>query len=133
MGLRVRIYYEDTDSGGIVYHSNYIKFCERARSEIVFASGIEFNENRHFVVTKLEANYLKPAVLGDVLDVETKLIKVGAVSLTLAQDIYRVANIKSECERELLFCAKVVVGFISGGRLSRLEPEFAIVFSRDTE
>lgn len=133
MGLRVRIYYEDTDSGGIVYHSNYIKFCERARSEIVFASGIEFNENRHFVVTKLEANYLKPAVLGDVLDVETKLIKVGAVSLTLAQDIYRVANIKSECERELLFRAKVVVGFISGGRLSRLEPEFAIVFSRDTE
>lgn len=133
MGLRVRIYYEDTDSGGIVYHSNYIKFCERARSEIVFASGIEFNENRHFVVTKLEANYLKPAVLGDVLDVETKLIKVGAVSLTLAQDIYRVANIKSECERELLFRAKVVVGFISGGRLARLEPEFAIVFSRDTE
>ena len=133
MGLRVRIYYEDTDSGGIVYHSNYIKFCERARSEIVFASGIEFNENRHFVVTKLEANYLKPAVLGDVLDVETKLIKVGAVSLTLAQDIYRVANIKSECERELLFRAKVVVGFISGGRLSRLEPGFAIVFSRDTE
>ena len=82
---------------------------------------------------KLEANYLKPAVLGDVLDVETKLIKVGAVSLTLAQDIYRVANIKSECERELLFRAKVVVGFISGGRLSRLEPGFAIVFSRDTE
>lgn len=130
MGLKVRIYYEDTDSGGIVYHSNYIKFCERARSEIVFASGIEFDENRHFVVTKLEANYLKPAILGDVLDVKTKLIKVGAVSLVLAQDIYKVANIKGECERELIFRAKVIVGFISGRKLSRLEPEFARIFSQ---
>jgi acyl-CoA thioester hydrolase len=130
MGLKVRIYYEDTDSGGIVYHSNYIKFCERARSEIVFASGIEFDENRHFVVTKLEANYLKPAILGDVLDVKTKLIKVGAVSLVLAQDIYKVANIKGECERELIFRAKVIVGFISGGKLSRLESEFARIFSQ---
>lgn len=130
MGLKVRIYYEDTDSGGIVYHSNYIKFCERARSEIVFASGIEFDENRHFVVTKLEANYLKPAILGDVLDVKTKLVKVGAVSLVLAQDIYKVANIKGECESELIFRAKVIVGFISGGKLSRLEPEFARIFSQ---
>lgn len=133
MGLKVRIYYEDTDSGGIVYHSNYIKFCERARSEIVFASGIEFNDSRHFVVIKLEAHYLKPAVLGDILDVQTKLVKVGGVSLTLAQDIYKVANIKGECERELIFRAKVVVGFISDGKLSRLEPEFARVFGQLNE
>ena len=94
MGFRVRIYYEDTDSGGIVYHSNYIKFCERARSEIVFNSGIEFTQSRHFVVTKLEASYIKPAVLGDILEVKTKLIKVGGASLTLAQDIYKVADVK---------------------------------------
>lgn len=130
MGLKVRIYYEDTDSGAIVYHSNYIKFCERARSEIVFGSGIEFNESRHFVVTKLEANYLKPAVLGDILDVQTQLVKVGGVSLTLAQNIYKVANIKGECDPELLFRAKVVVGFIKDGKLSKLEPEFAKIFSQ---
>ncbi|MCR8678611.1 MULTISPECIES: YbgC/FadM family acyl-CoA thioesterase [Campylobacter] len=130
MGLKVRVYYEDTDSGGIVYHSNYIKFCERARSEIVFNSGIEFTQSRHFVVTKLEARYLKPAVLGDILDIQTKLVKIGGVSLTLEQDIYKVANIKGEIQRELIFCANVTVGFISDGKLSRLDGEFAEVFSK---
>ncbi|MEE3775941.1 YbgC/FadM family acyl-CoA thioesterase [Campylobacter sp. CX2-4080-23] len=130
MGLKVRVYYEDTDSGGIVYHSNYIKFCERARSEIVFNSGIEFAQSRHFVVTKLEARYLKPAVLGDILDIQTKLVKIGGVSLTLEQDIYKVANIKGETQRELIFRANVTVGFISDGKLSRLDREFAEVFSK---
>ncbi|TWO29243.1 MULTISPECIES: YbgC/FadM family acyl-CoA thioesterase [Campylobacter] len=130
MGFRVRIYYEDTDSGGIVYHSNYIKFCERARSEIVFNSGIEFTQSRHFVVTKLEASYIKPAVLGDILEVKTKLIKVGGASLTLAQDIYKVADIKGFSQMELLFRAKVIVGFICDGRLSRLDPKFAEIFTK---
>ena len=130
MGFRVRIYYEDTDSGGIVYHSNYIKFCERARSEIVFNSGIEFTQSRHFVVTKLEASYIKPAVLGDILEVKTKLIKVGGASLTLAQDIYKVADIKGCSHMELIFRAKVIVGFICDGKLDRLDPKFTEIFAK---
>ena len=130
MGFRVRIYYEDTDSGGIVYHSNYIKFCERARSEIVFNSGIEFTQSRHFVVTKVEASYIKPAVLGDILEVKTKLIKVGGASLTLAQDIYKVADIKGYSHMELIFRAKVIVGFICDGKLARLDPKFTEIFAK---
>ena len=49
--MKIRIYYEDTDAGGIVYHTNYLKYCERARSEYFFASNIDItSENAHFVV-----------------------------------------------------------------------------------
>ena len=86
----VRIYYEDTDCGGIVYHTNYIKYCERARSEIFFSAGILPNTERvGLVVRKLNAEFLDSAKLGDLLVVKTKIMKLGQTSLTLAQEIYR--------------------------------------------
>lgn len=86
----VRIYYEDTDCGGIVYHTNYIKYCERARSEIFFSAGILPNTERvGLVVRKLNAEFLDSAKLGDLLVVKTKILKLGGSSLTLAQEIYR--------------------------------------------
>ncbi|AJB45180.1 YbgC/FadM family acyl-CoA thioesterase [Campylobacter fetus] len=128
--MRIRIYYEDTDAGGIVYHSNYIKFCERARSEIVFKAGIKFSKDRHFVVTKLLANYVKPAVLGDILEVKTSLESIGKASLSLNQNIYRVESINQKLQDpELLFTAKITVGFMLYGKLGRLEPELVSLFS----
>lgn len=86
----VRIYYEDTDCGGIVYHTNYIKYCERARSEIFFSAGILPNTERvGLVVRKLNAEFLDSAKLGDLLVVKTKIVKLGQTSLTLVQEIYR--------------------------------------------
>lgn len=86
----VRIYYEDTDCGGIVYHTNYIKYCERARSEIFFSAGILPNTERvGLVVRKLNAEFLDSAKLGDLLVVKTKIVKLGQTSLTLLQEIYR--------------------------------------------
>lgn len=86
----VRIYYEDTDCGGIVYHTNYIKYCERARSEIFFSAGILPNTERvGLVVRKLNAEFLDSAKLGDLLVVKTKILKLGSSSLTLLQEIYR--------------------------------------------
>ncbi len=79
--MKIRVYYEDVDAGGIVYHSKYINFCERARSEIFFTKEIspKFGEY-HFVVKSLEAHYHKPACLGDMLEVGTKLLEAkGAV------------------------------------------------------
>ena len=85
----VRVYYEDTDCGGIVYHTNYIKYCERARSEIFFSAGAMPNtQSVGLVVRKLNAEFLDSAKLGDLLVVKTQILKLGGSSLTLLQEIY---------------------------------------------
>lgn len=104
--MQIRIYYEDTDTGGIVYHANYLNFCERARSQAFFDRGItpELKEG-HFVARKLEASYIKSAKLGDVIDVETKLVEMKAASFTLKQSIYK--------EGQKLFEMNIVLAHIS--------------------
>lgn len=126
--MRIRIYYEDTDAGGIVYHSNYIKFCERARSEFCFTNGVKFSKDRRFVVTKIVANYIKPAVLGDTIDVKTKVNKIGKASMILDQEIFRVASLETQCF-ELLFTAQITVAFICHGRVGKIDDELASLFS----
>ena len=85
----VRIYYEDTDCGGIVYHTNYIKYCERARSEIFFSNGAMPNtQNIGLVVRKINVEFLDSARLGDLLRVRTRILKLGGSSLTLKQEIF---------------------------------------------
>lgn len=86
----IRVYYEDTDCGGIVYHANYFKFCERARSEIFFnANSMPYTSNTTFVVKSINANYIAPAKLGDKLFVKTSLLELKKCSLILSQDIFR--------------------------------------------
>ncbi len=89
--MKIRIFYEDTDAGGIVYHTNYIKYCERARSEIFFSKNIKplDGENSGFVVRKLEANFLGFAKLGDMVEVTTRVIKIKSASIILEQEIYK--------------------------------------------
>lgn len=85
----LKIYYEDTDTGGVVYHSNYLNFCERARSEAFFDKGITpVLDNGHFVARKLEANYFASAKLGDTLHVDTKVLKIKNASFNLLQSVY---------------------------------------------
>lgn len=73
--LPVKVYYEDTDMGGVVYYANYLKFVERARSEIVEELGVDQNAMKAagvvFVVTRVVADYVAPAILGDRLEVVT--------------------------------------------------------------
>lgn len=90
----VRVYYEDTDAGGIVYYANYLKFAERARSELLRLLGIEnadlqAHHGMAFVVRRVEARYFKPARLDDMLDVDLKLTKLGGASLEGVQSIRR--------------------------------------------
>jgi len=88
--MKIRVYYEDTDIGGVVYHSNYINFCERARSEAFFKKGMTpALESGHFVARKLEADYFISAKLGDELNIKTELIEMKAASFKLLQTIYR--------------------------------------------
>ena len=88
------VYYEDTDSTGYVYHSNYIKYAERARSNLVRDKFPElqklFNSNEFFfVVSYLDTNFFKPARLSDNLKVETFLIENSFCSIKLKQQIFR--------------------------------------------
>ncbi|MCX6050987.1 MAG: YbgC/FadM family acyl-CoA thioesterase [Campylobacterales bacterium] len=88
--MKIRVYYEDTDTGGVVYHSNYLNFCERARSEAFFLKGLTPVLNSgHFVAKKVMAEYFSSAKLGDLLDVKTSLIKMSGASFVLLQTIYK--------------------------------------------
>ncbi|SEN37784.1 acyl-CoA thioester hydrolase [Loktanella fryxellensis] len=92
--LPVRVYYEDTDMGGIVYYANYLKYIERGRSELVADLGLDQNVMRErdgivFVVTRVEADYLAPARLDDRLTVVTRHRPEGAVRWMFDQEVRR--------------------------------------------
>ncbi len=92
--LPIRVYYEDTDAGGIVYHAAYLHYMERARSEWLMSKGINLNtyaqtDNTIFVVHKLDIEYRQPALLCDKLIVRTRLIQRERVRATFEQIILR--------------------------------------------
>jgi acyl-CoA thioester hydrolase len=104
--MNIRVYYEDTDLGGVVYYANYLRFIERARSEWIRNLGIDQIKMRNeekaiFVVTKLKADYLRPAHFDDILKVETKIKVVSPVRAYFYQNIFR--------EEEVIFNAEVCV------------------------
>ncbi len=90
----LRVYYEDTDAGGIVYYANYLKFAERARTEMMHSVGPEYGNLVHrdgyaFAVRRCEAEFLSPARLDDLLEVETCIAETGGASLVARQIIRR--------------------------------------------
>lgn len=103
----VRVYYEDTDSGGVVYYANYLKFMERARTEWLRALGFEQTEllDEHhviFVVREVGIEYRRPARFNDLLDVTVSLVEVGRSQIVLKQtvengDVFSRATVKVVC------------------------------------
>lgn len=96
--LPVRVYHEDTDFTGLVYHANYLKFCERARSDFVRLSGLSQTElfdgsgegePAAFVVRHMEVDYLSPARMNDVLEVVTRVAELAGAYMVLAQEVTR--------------------------------------------
>jgi acyl-CoA thioester hydrolase len=90
----VRVYWEDTDAGGIVYYANYLRFMERARSEWLRALGFEQDILRDedgvaFVVRRVEVDYLSPARLNDQIDVSVNLHEIGRATLRVGQTLTR--------------------------------------------
>ena len=111
--MQIRVYYEDTDAAGIVYYANYLKFCERARSEPFFARGISpQSEKGYFVVRHIEADYLRPAMLGELIEVHTMVERKKGASLQLLQEIRR--------DGEKLFVMRVELVFLKEGRPARI-------------
>ncbi|MDC0609568.1 tol-pal system-associated acyl-CoA thioesterase [Vibrio sp.] len=87
----IRVYYEDTDAGGVVYHSNYLNYFERARTEMLRSEGISqqvlLEQNIGFVVRSLTIDYVKAAVLDDELTIKTHISEMKKVSLTFCQEL----------------------------------------------
>jgi acyl-CoA thioester hydrolase len=111
--MRLRVYYEDTDAGGVVYHTNYIKFCERARSEIFFQNNITMDDqNGYFLVKSLEANFIKSAILSDILNIKTTVIELKKVSAVLQQDIYK--------DNEKIFELKVKIVYMKNSKMAAI-------------
>ena len=91
---RVRVYWEDTDGGGIVYYANYLRFFERARTELLRSRGYSQSEmqggdNLVFAVISVSVDYLRPARLDDLLEVSVRVAQASRVSLTFEQEITR--------------------------------------------
>jgi len=103
---KIRVYYEDTDASGRVYHANYLKYLERGRSNLIYQSKYNHQElfkkfNIIFVVKSLNINYLKPAFFEDIIEVQTSLNLLSRVKLNFNQKIIR--------NNELLADAEVIV------------------------
>ena len=108
--LPIRIYFEDTDFAGVVYHANFLKFCERGRTDFIRLLGIHHQElaagdHLVFVVRRIEIDYLKPGRLDDVLEVVTRCAEIGGASLTLDQEVRRGDTVLAR--------AKVIVVLVS--------------------
>ena len=93
----LRVYYEDTDAGGIVYYANYLKYAERARTDLLRLRGVEQSElsARHRValaVRKCTVDYLAPARLDDLLEVRSRLTRLGGATVNAVQEISRGAQ-----------------------------------------
>lgn len=111
----LEVYYEDTDFSGAVYHSNYLKFLERARSAAVAVVGIDQIELKRnggvFVVRSLSTDFLRPTYFSDKLKVFTRFKKIGGASILLEQKIFK----RSEC----VLSASVKLGLVVGSRAVR--------------
>jgi acyl-CoA thioester hydrolase len=86
--MDIRIYYEDTDCGGVVYYANYLKYFERARTHFLEARGLSvaglMEQGTQFLVVHVEIDYRSPGRYGETLSIETKLAEIGQASLTFA-------------------------------------------------
>jgi acyl-CoA thioester hydrolase len=94
---RLRVYFEDTDAGGMVYYANYLKFAERARTEMLRAAGINHaqmvaDDGLMLVVRRVTAEYRRSARLDDELDIDTRVVECAGASLVLDQRICRGAE-----------------------------------------
>ena len=125
-----RVYYEDTDAGGIVYYANYLKFAERARTEFLRAlnfnqqPGLENDDRAGFVVRHCEIDYRTPAVLDDLLNISCKITEMGGASCAIHQEIMRVDDVLAVVD------VKVVYITLKNKRPSRIPSELKNLFKK---
>ena len=131
--MQIRVYYEDTDFSGIVYHASYLRFMERGRTNhlrllgaeqhVLFAQAEAETPGFAFVVRSMQIDFLKPARMDDVLEVLTWPVAVKGASIKLAQEVRRGAD--------LLVTAQVRVAFISEGRAQPISRALRVLLKAD--
>ncbi|MBX9710892.1 MAG: tol-pal system-associated acyl-CoA thioesterase [Xanthobacteraceae bacterium] len=133
--MQLRVYYEDTDFTGIVYHANYLRYMERGRTNYLRLLGAQqsalFEEARNeavgfaFVVRSMQLEFLKPARMDDILTVVTVPHEVRGASMILAQEVRR--------GEEVLIEARVKVAFVAGGRARPIPKPLRILMKADQD
>ena len=119
--LPIRVYYEDTDFSGVVYHASYLRFMERGRTELIRSLGIAQRElfdgetALGFAVRKMTIDFLRPAVMDDLLTVETRSVAARGATMDVEQRVLR--------GEEVLIVAHVMVACVGGGRARRIPEE----------
>src|SRR6267378_5832377 len=131
--MQIRVYYEDTDFSGIVYHANYLRFMERGRSNYLrllgadqralFAEAMSEAPGFAFVVRSMTLEFLKPARMDDLLDIVTRPLEVKGASITLHQEVRRGDVVLLE--------AKVKVAFICGGQARPIPKALRLAMKAD--
>lgn len=124
-----RVYYEDTDAGGVVYYANYLKFAERARTEMLRSCGI--NQSKlaekkgvYFVVRHAEIDFKKSARLDDQLEIDTKITGINGASITMEQDI--------KCGRQILVAVRTTIACVNNSfRPVRITSELRAILNQE--
>ena len=126
--IRIRVYYEDTDAAGIVYHAAYLEFAERARTEMLRCLGLDHSGLRGrfglvFTVRRCAIDYQAPARLDDLLEVETRLLRRGGASLELEQRVL--------CQGRLLTRLDLRLALLDADlRVARVPRDLVVAFER---
>ena len=128
--LPIRVYFEDTDAGGVIYHASYVRFVERGRTDFLrllgtdarrMIDGSDNHEPAAFVVRRMNMDYLRPGRMDDLLEVETRVKALGGASVTLLQTVYK--------DAVRLFEAEVTVVLVSvSGKPLRLSETIRAAF-----
>lgn len=124
--IKIKVYYEDTDAGGVVYYGNYLRYLERARTEFLADKGIDVVKYHHlgffFVVVSVDINYKKPAKLGDIIEVTTEVSDIKNATITFLNKIYK--------DLDLLVEAKVTIACMgTDGKPKRFPEEVKIALT----
>jgi acyl-CoA thioester hydrolase len=126
--IQARVYYEDTDAGGIIYHANYFKFAERGRTEFLRALGydhhqVRIDHNLMLVVRHAEIDYRASGKLDDLLDIATEVSDLGNTSMTMKQTV--------RCGDRILAEMKIVIVAVSAiGKAVRIPPQLRQIFGK---
>jgi len=127
--MEFRIYYEDTDSGGVVYHANYLNYFERGRTEFFRERGVSVralhDQGSIFPVVRVEVDFRAPAVHDDLIRVATEVLEVGKTSFTLGQQVIRAFDGK------LLVAGRVTLACVSPGMKAKRLPEEILAVLRE--
>lgn len=122
--MKFRVYYDDTDAQGIVYHANYLRFCERARSEYIFRTlGADaFSPTSYFVLTSINAKFRSSARLGDEIEVVSTCARNSDLAIVLEQKIL--------LEQKVIFSAEVQLIYIENGKTARVPQKFKEILAK---